>query len=231
MTTGIAAALERLDNEPAPAALRFDSGAPFSGAAAVLPSAYNPPTLAHEHLLQRALDSYGLQHAVALLTTRNVDKGVHGASLADRIGMLLALGEDWPELCVAASNQARIIDQARALAEAFPDTEFDFIVGFDTLERLFARKYYTDMEAELEPFFERHRVLAANRGPVEAHHVEAWIAEHAGGFAGRILLLQIDDFPASLSSTRVRESLAAGSDELHLPPAVSRYLAEHRLYQ
>lgn len=231
MTTGIAAALERLDNEPAPAALRFDPGAPFSGAAAVLPSAYNPPTLAHEHLLQTALDTYGLQHAVALLTTRNVDKGVHGASLAHRIGMLLALAEEWPDLCVAASNQARIIDQARGLALAFPDTEFDFVVGFDTLERLFARKYYRDMEAELAPFFERHRVLAANRGPVEAHQVEAWIAANASGFGDRILLLEIDEFPASLSSTRVRESVAEGSDELHLPPAVRRYLTEHRLYR
>lgn len=231
MSNAIADDLERLDRQASPGALRFDRGPAFTGAAAVLPSAYNPPTLAHEHLLQRALEAYGLHHAVALLTTRNVDKGVHGASLADRIGMLLALSSEWPDLCVAASNQARIIDQASALTTAFPGTEFDFIVGFDTLERLFARRYYTDMESELAPFFARHRVLAANRGQVEAHHVEAWVAENAGAFSDRILLLEIEEFPASLSSTRVREAVASGGDALHLPPAVSRYVAEHGLYR
>lgn len=231
MSTAIASALNQLDAESVPSALRFDSGPVFSGAAAVLPSAYNPPTLAHEHLMQRALETFGLQHAVALLTTRNVDKGLHGASLAHRIEMLLALAGEWPELCVAASNQARIVDQAQALTAAFPGTEFDFIVGFDTLERLFARRYYTDMEAELAPFFARHRVLAANRGDVEAHHVESWVAENAGAFVDRILLLAIDEFPAGLSSTRVRESVASGADELHLPPAVARYVLEHSLYR
>lgn len=231
MSRAFAAELERLDQEPHPRAIRFDRRGAFSGAAAVLPSAFNPPTLAHEHLLQRALDAFGLTHAVALLTTRNVDKGVHGASLADRIGMLLALSEEWPELSVAASNQARIIDQAQALTTAFPGTEFDFIVGFDTLERLFARRYYSDMESELAPFFTRHRVLAANRGEVEAHHVGQWVRENADAFAGRIELLEIDEFPASLSSTRVRDALAEGADALHLPPAVARYVSEHRLYR
>lgn len=231
MSSAFAEAIEQLDQQTSPAARRFDRGPAFSGAAAVLPSAYNPPTLAHEHLLQRALDVYGLRHAIALLTTRNVDKGVHGASLEDRVGMLLALSGEWPDLCVAASNQARIIDQAQALTSAFPGTEFDFIVGFDTLERLFAPRYYTDMEAELAPFFARHRVLAANRGEVEAHHVEAWVANNAGTFAGRILLLEIDEFPASLSSTRVREAAARGGDGLDLPPAVARYVTEHGLYR
>ncbi len=231
MAEDVSDALERLDRAVGPVAKRFDDGPAFSGPAAVLPSAYNPPTLAHEHLLQRALEAYGLHHAVAMLTTRNVDKGVHGASLADRIGMLLALAQEWRALAVAASNQARIVDQAAALTAAFPSTEFDFIVGFDTLERLFARRYYADMEAELAPFFEQHRVLAANRGDVEGHHVEAWVEKHAAPFADRILLLEIDEFPASLSSTRVRNAVAAGSESLPLPPAVARFVTERGLYR
>ena len=223
--------LEALDHAPQPAAIRFDHGPAFDGTAAVLPSAFNPPTLAHQHLMQRALEAFGVRHALALLTTRNVDKGVHGAPLADRVGMLLSLAEEWSELAVAASNQARIIDQAQALTGAFPGTEFDFIVGFDTLERLFAERYYTDMWAELAPFFARHRVLAANRGSVEAREVAAWIDEHSGAFRDRILALEIDEFPASLSSTRVREALASGGNELHLPRPVLRYINEHALYR
>ena len=223
--------LKALDHIPHPAAIRFDDGPAFDGTAAVLPSAYNPPTLAHQHLLERALEEFGIPHALSLLTTRNVDKGVDGAGLADRIGMLLSLAEEWSQLAVAASNQARIIDQAQALINAFPGTEFDFIVGFDTLERLFAERYYTDMWSELAPFFERHRVLAANRGAVEAREVAAWIEEHAGRFRERILPLEIDEFPASLSSTRVREALATGNDQLHLPGPVLRYIEQHALYR
>lgn len=231
MTSEIQDALARLESDPTPSAVRFDDSAPLSGSVAVLPSAFNPPTLAHQHLLERALSAFGLGTAVALLTTRNVDKGIHGASLADRVGMLLSMSPDWPQLAVLASNQARIIDQAIALTTTFPGVELDFVVGFDTLERLFAPRYYQDMDAELAPFFQRHRVLAANRGAVEAAHVQEWIEANAGRFAERIQLLEIDEFPASLSSSHVRAALANGHDELHLPPTVRTYIETHNLYR
>ncbi len=231
VTGNVARQLEELDREPGPRARRFDSETALRGRTAVLPSAFNPPTLAHEHLLRTALSAFGLEHALALLTTRNVDKGVHGASLADRVGMLLAMREEWPALSVAASNQARIIDQALALTGAFPSATFDFVVGFDTLERLFARRYYADMEAELAPFFERHRVLAANRGAIEAHEVAAWIHANAGAFSNRILLLEIGKEPASLSSTRAREAASMDTGDLAAPAAVARYVREHGLYR
>ncbi len=138
MTEELAVRLERLDAAARPAAERFDAGGPLGRTAAVLPSAFNPPTHAHQHLLERALETFGISSAIALLTTRNVDKGLHGAPLADRVGMLLALGEAFPGLAVMAANQARIIDQAVALALLLPGVELDFVVGFDTLERLFA---------------------------------------------------------------------------------------------
>ena len=231
VTPDISATLELLDAAADPAAARFDAGPRFSGEVAVLPSAFNPPTLAHEHLLRRALAAFGLRQAAALLTTRNVDKGLYGAGLADRVGMLLALNAEWPDLGVLASNKARIIDQAAALSAAFPSVRFDFVVGFDTLERLFARRYYTDMEAELAPFFTRHRVLAANRGAAAAEDVRQWIDRHSGRFAERILALEIEEHPASLSSTKARERAAAGEETDDLPAPVARYIAEHGLYR
>ena len=60
------------------------------GRVAVLPSAFNPPTIAHLHLLEQALRVEGVTLAAAMLSTRNVAKGVVGAGLADRVGMLLA---------------------------------------------------------------------------------------------------------------------------------------------
>lgn len=231
MNEEIAERLRRLDAAVLPSAARFDGGGPLGKSAAVLPSAFNPPTVAHQHLLERAVSAFGLESAVALLTTRNVDKDLHGASLADRVGMLMAMEEDSMEFAVVASNQARIIDQAVALRSLFPAVEMDFVVGFDTLERLFAARYYADMEAELAPFFERHRVLAANRGAVEARHVEEWLSANAGPFEERILVLEIDELPASLSSSQVRKALADNGDSLHVSTSVRRYIKERGLYR
>jgi nicotinic acid mononucleotide adenylyltransferase len=179
----------------------------------------------------RESGSGGAGACVALLTTKNVDKALHGASLAHRVGMLLALREEAPQIAVVASNQARIIDQAEALTRSFGFQQLTFVVGFDTLERLFASRYYADMERELEPFFEHHRVLAANRATTSAPEVVTWIGTNAGPFTQRIQVLEIDDYPASLSSTEVRRALAATDDHPALSPAVRRYILEHRLYR
>jgi len=231
VSDGIAERLEKLDSSAEAAAERFGPGPPLAGTIAVLPSAFNPPTDAHRHLLERAVAASGADAPMTLLTTRNVDKGLHGASLEDRVGMLLALAAEWPELVVAASNQARIADQADALRAAWSGVEFDFVLGFDTLERLFAERYYTDMERELAPFFERHRVLAANRGEARPGHVEAWMAAHTGRFRERVMLLEIDEFPASLSSSQVREAIGGGGAGAHIPVGVRQYIEERGLYR
>ncbi len=222
--------LAELDSRPAPSVLRFDPGRQFRGRLAFLPSAYNPPTLAHLHLLEAALGVDGVEHIAAMLTTRNVAKDVFGASLPDRVAMLLALHQERTELAVLAANAARIVDQAAALSSAFQGVEIDAIVGFDTLERLFDPRYYGDMEGELAPFFERHRVIATNRGTHAVRDVEAWVRAHAGPFAGRIIIREIAAYPATLSSTLVRERVAVGSEDLPVTPSVRRYILERGLY-
>ena len=173
--------LEALAALEAPAVSRFDSGAAPRGGWAVLPSAFNPPTRAHLRLLDLAEDVDGVEGGAALLTTRNVAKGIEGAALEDRIGMLLATRASRPGLAVLAANQARIVDQAAALRATWPEATFDFVLGHDTLVRLFDQRYYDgSMETELDPFFERHRVIAANRGEVTIEEMGDWVAERAG---------------------------------------------------
>lgn len=228
-----ASLLAALDGAEAPAAQRFDAAASLSGRVAVLPSAFNPPTSAHLALLDVAVATANVNVPAALLSTKNVDKGLHGASLAQRVEMLLALKSSRPSIAVLATNAARIADQAAALRAAHSSAEFDFVVGFDTLVRLFEPRYYAgDMNPQLETFFTHHRVLAANRGVAGLDALRAYIErEVPAEFRDRIILNRLDDHPAGLSSTLARDEAARTGRPLSVPPEVADYIERHGLYR
>ena len=223
--------LEALARGETPGAARFDADEGLRGGWAVLPSAFNPPTRAHLRLLDLAESVDGVEGGAALLTTRNVAKGIEGASLADRIGMLLAARESRPGLAVLAANQARIVDQAAALRSAWPEAAFDFVLGYDTLIRLFDQQYYEGaMEAVLDPFFERHRVIVANRGGVTASGVDAYVAEQASRYGERIVTVALDTAHRLMSSSGARAQIEAGEGSDDLPEEVAAYIRERGLY-
>ena len=232
MRGGIAERLEALARLEAPAVARFDAEESPAGGWAVLPAAFNPPTRAHLHLLDLAQGVEGVRGGAALLTTRNVAKGIEGASLADRIGMLLAVRASRPDLAVLAANQARIVDQATALRATWPQAVFDFVLGYDTLVRLFDQQYYEgSMEADLDPFFERHRVIVANRGEVTASGVDGYVAEQASRYGGRIVTVALDEAQRGVSSSEARALIASGEVSNDLPPEVRAYIRERGLYE
>ncbi len=224
--------LETLACTAAPAIARFDADGAPRGRWAVLPSAWNPPTRAHLRLLELAAAVEGVGHGAALLTTRNVAKGVEGASLADRIGMLLAVHDSRPAMAVLAVNQARIVDQAAALRAACPQAAFDFALGYDTLVRLFDEHYYAGgMERELDRFFARHRAIVANRGEVTAAGVATWVAEHAARYGGRIVTLALGEEHGRISSSAARAHAGAGSVSSDVPGEVAAYIRNRGLYR
>jgi nicotinic acid mononucleotide adenylyltransferase len=228
----VAGVLAKIERAETPAVARVDEGEPLAGRVAVLPSAFNPPTRAHLALLDLALSVAGVERAAALLSTRNVDKGLYGAPLEHRLGMLLALHEERPQLGVLVSNAARIPDQAAALRRAHPTTVFDFVLGFDTLVRVFERRYYTDMHAELAVFFSFHRLIAANRGDATAAEVRRFLdGPDTRPFAERVVVRAIDSDAACVSSTAARDAVARGEGPRGVPPEVRQYIGRHGLYQ
>lgn len=229
----IAAVLDQLERAANPSVVRFDSGHHFSGRVAVLPSAFNPPTVAHLELLALACTVPGVDATAALLTTRNVDKGLHGATLAHRVGMLLAVAERGARPAVLAANAARIADQGAALRERFPAARFDFVAGYDTLVRLFDSRYYDDMTATLTDFFAHHCVIATNRGEATIDTVRDFVESTpaARPFRERILVRELHEHPASLSSTLAREAVARGERHPAVPAEVAEYIRRHRLYR
>ena len=232
MAATVGERLEALARGEAPAVARFDAEEGLRRGWAVLPSAFNPPTRAHLHLLDLAQGVEGVEGGAALLTTRNVAKGIEGASLADRIGMLLAVRESRPGLAVLAANQARIVDQAAVLRSAWPDAAFDFVLGYDTLVRLFDQQYYEGaMEVALDPFFERHRVIVGNRGGVTASGVDAYVAEEASRYGERIVTVALEEGHRWMASSGARARVGAGEESADLPGEVAAYIREHGLYE
>lgn len=228
----IAVRLAGLHEAPHHAAGRFDAGPPLRGRVAVLPSAFNPPTRAHLGLLDLAAAVPGIDYAAALLSTNNVDKQIFGAPLSHRVGMLLAAAAGRPGMAVLGANAARLLDQGEALGVAFPGVAFDFVVGFDTLVRVFDPRYYDDIAGDLDRFFAAHRLIAANRAQATAAAVRDYLAEPAvRPYAERVVVLELDAFHAALSSSSARAATESGADSVALHPEVAAYIREHGLYR
>ena len=209
--------LAALHEQPAYRAERFDDGQPLPDHVAVLPSAFNPPTRAHLGLLELPLQEEGIEAAVALLSTNNVDKSLFGAPLSHKVGMLLSLAEKREWLAVMATNAARLFDQGMALRFAFPKTKFDFVVGYDTLVRLFDSKYYEDMDAALDSFFAEHRVIATNRAQATTDTVRDYLEQSSvRRWALNVLVRQLPESHRWLSSTETREGIRQSAKAMAL---------------
>lgn len=224
----IEAMVAELVGRPWPSVVRFDLKERLSGRVALLPSAFNPPTYAHLALLDVGA-RYGAP--AALLSTRNVDKGLHGATLEQRIEMLLASSLRTGN-AVLATNEARFVDQARAVRRAYPGVQADFVVGYDTLVRLFDPRYYEDMPADLEELFGGHRVIATNRGEASRAEVERFLdGPVVEPFRDRIMVEELDGEHAVLSSSAARAEIERRGLSDVVPPHVARYIREHGLYR
>jgi nicotinamide-nucleotide adenylyltransferase len=185
------------------------------------PSSFNPLTRAHVRMMEQALAEHGLAEVMLVVDKANVDKReVCGASLAERLWMLRRFAAGRPRLSVAASSHGRFVDKAKALQALYTEgTELNFIVGFDTLVRVFDPKYYTDPQAELEELFRLSRFIVANRGEASMADVERWLeGPVCRPFVDRIHLTELDPFHAHISSTEVRARIEQGRSFAELVP-------------
>ncbi|RIA84472.1 hypothetical protein C1645_784049 [Glomus cerebriforme] len=86
-----------------------------------------------------------------------------------------------------------------------------FIMGYDTVIRLFNPQYYTNMREEIISFFETSNIICANREGYDGEESEERfyqskiIREIAGGEGEKIVRIKLDNEIAKISSTRVRE--------------------------
>ena len=186
-----------------------------------LSASFNPMTVAHAGLIREASRTIHPHEVLLLLATANVDKDVSGLPLGERLALLLRFAEPRPGVSVAAVGPGRFVDKMEAIHHAYPTgTRLFFLLGFDTLIRLFDPKYYSDKEGSLSALFKASECIVANRGPEPSKAMETFLARpDVSPFAGRIRVMQFPPDLASVSATEVRTKLTRGEPIDDLVPA------------
>lgn len=193
----------------------------------IFSGSFNPLTIAHIKLVEEACQQYHLDEILLLLAKSNVDKDVYGLPLAGRMLILKAYAETQPNISIGVSSHGRYIDKVSALKSIYPSqTDFSFIVGYDTLVRIFDPKYYKNLHEELQHLFSQCRFIAANREGADIGAIQQFLSQtsiHAYRQYVDYLLLP-DDY-AEISSTDVRRRVENGESISHLvPPIVAEFL-------
>jgi nicotinic acid mononucleotide adenylyltransferase len=198
---------------------------------AVLPGAFNPPTLAHLELA-RAAARRSFDAVVFSLGTRTIGKDeAQGLLLEERLYLLDEIAQAEERLGVIVQNRGLYVDQAEAIRAAFPTlVDLAFVVGSDKIPQIFDPRYYGDLAASLAALFARARLIVAARGRVDRSALDELLERpEALPYVGRIERLDLGVRWRDLSATRVRERLARGEVPGEwLPPNVARYLGRRR---
>ena len=201
----------------APMGLAFLRRAPAGigqgpGTLLCLSASFNPLTVAHWALVEAADRIVPGDEVLLLLATANVDKAVSGLPLAVRLALLQRFAADHPSVSVAAVGPGRFVDKLTAVGHAYPaGTRLLFLLGFDTLVRLFDPKYYTDRDHALATLFAGSECVVAGRPPDPPEAVPAFVARpDVSRFASRIHHAQLPPHLAAVSATAVRRRLAEG---------------------
>ena len=189
----------------------------------IFSGSFNPLTLAHTKMIEDTIPEYQLDELLLLLAKANVDKTVFGLPLAARLLTLKRYTKNREKFSVGVSSHGRYIDKVSTLKVILPpETEFHFIVGYDTLVRIFDPKYYTDFHTELGELFVDARFIVANRAEADVETIASFMDQpEIRQYTPYVSCLLLPDVYAYMSSTEVRELLKQGEAIEHLvPPSI-----------
>jgi nicotinate (nicotinamide) nucleotide adenylyltransferase len=199
----------------------------------VFSASFNPLTNAHVKMIEEAEKNYNLDEILLVLAKANVDKGIIGASLEERLLMVKLYAQKYPQFSVAACSHGRFIEKIKVIRPLYPpETEIYFIIGYDTLKRVFDAKYYTNLESELMELFSMSRFIVANRGGNDADMIKKLLSRReCKPYSEKIDLIELPPFYANISSTEIRERIQSGQTIDNLaPPEILYYLKKTGVY-
>ena len=207
----------------------------------VFASSFNPPTIAHVELIQRAARAFSLDEILALAGKTNADKLDYECSLEHRLAMLTLAFAAEPNVSIGLSSHAFYVDLIDSLRRAYPaQTDLHFIVGFDTFERVldledrYTGRYYREFGKRTEALsylFANSSLIVAGRLGAGLQNVTQLVECEPVVPSDRVFYLDVPADLGELSATGARKRRREGQSINELVPAtVENYIREHGLY-
>lgn len=194
---------------------------------------FNPPHLGHLTSARFALDALGLDKLLFIPAAQPPHKELPegAASAEDRLsmtaiaadGLLLPEQVEVDSVELSRPGKSYTADTLRQLHERYPEAELWLLMGTDMFLTL---QYWREPEAILDLAgvcaFARTQDQSGEALAVQAEYLQKT-------YGARVCTIQLPQI-VEVSSTRLRELLAAGEGREYLPPAVYGYILRKGLY-
>ena len=171
----------------------------------VYPGSFDPPTIAHVHLAERAIVQCGLDRLDLVISVVTLGKSEdHLTPLADRLAELHRLADTNPALGVRTTEHSLLAD----IADGYDAV----VMGADKWAQVLDPQWYGGIEARDEALRRLPRIALAPRPPWPMPDEDPGAAVPNGL---EVVILDVDEEHAPISATEVR----AGRTEWRaLPP-------------
>ncbi|QLQ78696.1 hypothetical protein HG537_0B00450 [Torulaspora globosa] len=195
----------------------------------VLDSSFNPPHWGHYALIEKGLRLYDGKsiQILLLLAVNNADKAAQPASFDKRMEMMCLmadlLGETGSAVSVGITDYAKYVDKDIILRNYYKDVQtISFLVGFDTIVRIFDPKYYHPRlpSDALESFMASTELCCLTReGTHSLDQQMKYSSDISNGvfepdipksWGSKIHMMENDKRFESISSSVIRKAIAEG---------------------
>lgn len=190
---------------------------------------FNPIHNGHLMIAENACRQFQLEQIVFMPTGHAPHKAYMGADMSShRIHMTELAIDGHPSFTISCREleNERVSYTYQTLCRLnaeYPDTEFYFILGADSL-------FDFHLWRHPEIICREAIILAAARDNLDAAKLDAQIASLTEQYGGRIYRIRMENY--CISSREIRERIAAGlSVSEMVPPCVMHYIEENRLYR
>lgn len=192
----------------------------------ILGGTFNPIHLGHLMIAEMASEAFELNRVIFVPAKEPPHKEIDVIEAKYRLEMVRAAVLDNPNFVVSDVEMQRegksyTIDTVRYFHDLYgPDTEFFFIAGTDTIQKLPTWKYIEEL-LDICEFIGAIRPGATD----DIGEINEWFGQRGS----RIHILEVPEM--KLSATELRHRLRRGlSTRYMLPRSVYQYIKEHKIY-
>ncbi|MCR5278846.1 MAG: nicotinate (nicotinamide) nucleotide adenylyltransferase [Lachnospiraceae bacterium] len=193
---------------------------------AIMSGYFNPVHLGHLLIAENAYETVGLDEVLFIPTT-NIPDGMEMPDIWTRIEITGTSIEDNSHFALSTieadkGGKSQPYETVEALKAKYPQNEYYFIVGGDTLMKM-------DKWECVDKIFADTIILVARRVEVADAEMDARIEEYKNKYGARIQILPIEY--TDLYSAKIRERVKAGRSIRYMVHYKAvEYIKKHKLY-